>query len=337
MDPINFPPLRSTSASSLSVDGDDLIDGKQAGKNIGADLSARPINKMTKALTNYKSITAEECSVKVVAVKDDNFRQSSVKNAKSQEMASASRISETGSPDSAKKESIGFDLESEEVVKNLAAEIDAEQSTNVLLPDGWQMKEINNLGDIFIGMIVDDKEMPRISYVKKKNFYDCSLNVSILDYDYALRWKSDRTTAELKVRFEKAAYDELKSLMGEKIYDDFYWSVCVVSNPDMFVNHESKLAKHVKPVLEWGDERNNRKVVEKFLNGVFKSSEAAIQLYRFIEMFAVNKDLLKLAELCSENASHCLPADAVYDAWKSSKPTPRQFSKTAGSTIRKMT
>lgn len=297
MNPINFPPLRSTSASSLSVDGDDLIDGKQAAKNIGAGLSERPINKMTKALNNFKSITVEECSVKEVAVKGDNFRQSSVKNAKSQEMASASRISETGSPDSKKKESIGFDLESEEVVKNLAAEIDAEQSTNVLLPDGWQMKEINDLGDIFIGMIVDDKQMPRISYVIKKNFYERYLNVSILDYDDALLWKSDRETAGLEERFQKAAADKLKSLMGEKIYDDFYWSVCVVNNPDMFVNHESKLAGHVKPVLEWGDKRNNRKVVKKFLNGVFKSSEPAIQLYRFIEMFAVNKDLLKVAQL----------------------------------------
>ena len=297
MNPINLPPLRSTSASSLSVDGDDLIDGKQAAKNIGADLSERPINKMTKALNNFKSITVEECSVKEVAVKGDNFRQSSVKNAKSQEMASASRISETGSPDSKKKESIGFDLESEEVVKNLAAEIDAEQSTNVLLPDGWQMKGINDLGDIFIGMIVDDKQMPRISYVIKKIFYDRYLNVSILDYDDALLLKSDRETAGLEERFQKAAADKLKSLMGEKIYDDFYWSVCVVNNPDMFVNHESKLAGHVKPVLEWGDKRNNRKVVKKFLNGVFKSSEPAIQLYRFIEMFAVNKDLLKVAQL----------------------------------------
>lgn len=319
MNPINFPPMRSTSTSNLSVAGKDLVDCQQASKNIGAGLSERPIDKTAKALIKYKSITVEKCSVKEVATKDETFRQSSVKNAKSQEMASASRISETGSPDSAETESIGFDFESKEVVKNLAAEIDAEQSTDVLLPDGWQMKEINDAGDIFIGMIVDDNQMPRISFVKKMSFYDRSLNVRVLDYDYALVWKSDREAAEQKERFQKAAADELESMMGEKIYDDFYWSVCVVRNPGMFLNHESKLARHVNPVLEWGNKGNNRKVVEKFLNGKFKSSESAIQLYKFIEMFAVNKDLLKVAQLCSKNTSICLSPNAIYDTWKFAK------------------
>lgn len=319
MKPINFPALPSTSTVNLFVGGDAVTDCKQATTKIVAGSSAKPVDKMTKALTKYNSVAVEKCSVAEVVSKDNVFQKSSVKNAQPQEMASESKAAESGSPDSVGLESIGFDLESEEIVKNLVAEIKAEQSIKVLLPDGWQMKDINGPSDKFMGMIIDGNEMPRISCVKKMSYYEKFIRVNILSYEYALTWKSDREATELNERFQKAAADELKSLMGESVFENFCLSDCVVRNPGMFCNHEAKLARHVKPVLEWGNKENNKKVVESFLIGKFKSSEAAIQLYKFIEMFAVNKDLLKVAQLCSNNTSICLHPDAVYDTWKFAK------------------
>ena len=334
MNPIDFPATPSTSNANLSVDEATFMACKQAIRNIGAGSSERPSDKLTKALTKYKSITVEKYSVAEVASKDDIYRQSSVRNAMSQEMASESRIPESVS---AELDVIGFDLESVEVVENLVAEIRAKQSLDVPFPDGWQMKEIDDTVDKFIGMIHDANGMPRISCFKKTSFYDHCIRLRILSYDYALIRKYEMEADELNERFQKYAADELKRLMGERVFEDFRRSDSVVRTPGMFCNHQSKLARHVNPVLEWGNNGNNKKHVEKFLVGMFKNSETAIQLHKFVEMFVINKDLQLVAQLCSENTSLSLPADAVYDAWKSSKQKPHQFSKTAGSTTRKMT
>ena len=226
---------------------------------------------------------------------------------------------------------VGFDSESEEIVRNIAARMSKEMSASIPLPEGWVNRTDygqSNYSDHVRGLIIDNRGVPRISYFQKTSFYDPVLCPEILSYNRALEENSKLESFDAAAQHGKTAMDVLRNLMGEHILKAFTTCVDVFQIPHGHLHHEDKLLRHVNPVLDWFKMEDNRRSIEQFLNGKFKGTPAAIALNQFIEMFYTNNDLSLVASICRQCGSKVFsfpPPDFVYNKWKALKSTEADY------------
>ena len=254
---------------------------------------------------------------------DDVSVQPPAKSQKSQEKVLESESYESNSSFPTQSKVVGFDSESEEIVKNIAAKMSEEKSTRIPLPEGWVVTIDDVLENHKTGLIIDNSGMPRISYVHQARFFDSELRLQILSYDEAREKKSKVESFKAVEQLDTAAMDALRNLMGEQILNDFIKCVNMIEIPHMHLNRKNDLSGCVNPVLDWYKREDNSGSIEQFLlNSKFKGTPAAIALNQFIEMFVINDDLSLVAEICRECAAEGfqLP-DAVYKRWKALKST----------------
>ena len=193
---------------------------------------------------------------------DDASLQSAARSQKSQGMVSESMSYESNSSFPTKPKEVGFDSESEEIVKNIAAEMSEEMSACIPLPEGWlhridygQSKHPEQTR----GLIIDNHGVPRISYFKKIAIHECTLSPKILSYDRALEEKSEVVSFEAVAQLNTATMDVLRSLMGEQIFEDFKSCVGELQIPLPGFHPESKSPRRDNPILKWHRREDNRK------------------------------------------------------------------------------
>ena len=249
---------------------------------------------------------------------DDVSLQPPAQSQELQEMVLESISYESNSSFPTQSKVVGFDSESEEIVKNIAAKMSEEKSTRIPLPEGWVVTIDDVLENHKKGLIIDNSGMPRISYVHQARFFDSELRPQILSYDEAQEEKSKVESSKAVEQLDTAAMDALRNLMGEQIVNDFIKCVNMIEIPHMHLNRKGDLSRCVNPVLDWYKREDNSGSIEQFLlNSKFKGTPAAIALNQFIEMFVINDDVSLVAEICRESAAEGfqLP-DAVYNRWK---------------------
>ena len=254
---------------------------------------------------------------------DDVSLQPPAQSQELQEMVLESISYESNSSFPTQSKVVGFDSESEEIVKNIAAKMSEEMSTRIPLPEGWVVTIDNVESHHIIGSIIDNSGMPRILYWKKRRVHDCELVLRILSYDEAREEEKSKKAVAQRDTADTAATDALSNLMGEQIIEDLKKSVRVLHAPNLYFHPERNLPEHINPILDWYNREDNSRSVEQFLlSSKFKGTLAAIALNQFIEMFVINDDLSLVAEICRECAAEGfqLP-DAVYNRWKALKST----------------
>ena len=185
---------------------------------------------------------------------DDASLQSAARSQKSQGMVSESMSYESNSSFPTKPKEVGFDSESEEIVKNITAEMSEEMSACIPLPEGWlhridygQSKHPEQTR----GLIIDNHGVPRISYFKKIAIHECTLSPKILSYDRALEEKSRVESFEAVAQLNTATMDVLRSLMGEQIFEEFKSCAGELQLPLPGLHPESKSPRRDNPILEW--------------------------------------------------------------------------------------
>ena len=315
MQVINQAPCSAIVAASSNTDNSVRNTDDSVQKTVGVSLSGRPVVDTGKTMAEYTSIAVADSTYTNSINLAQPFLQPSAMSAKSLQTISEPMISELNASLPTVPDVAGFDAQSENEVKIIADKMLAEKSVDITLPDGWKIKQVYNRGDLINGLVVDSDGMPRIFYFHKVTLLGLDFTVSVLRYDIALIKQSEMRSLELTDRCENAAVAELKKLMGDKIFDDFCEADRIMLFPESYMNHESKLPKHVKPVLGWYNQGDNRGAVKRFL-GEFQGTESAIQLEKFIEMYDVSKSLFLVVALCEKYVSnkHC---NSVYDEWKS--------------------
>ena len=254
---------------------------------------------------------------------DDVSVQPPAKSQKSQEKVLESESHESNSSFPTKSQVVGFDSESEEIVKNIAAKMSEEMSTRIPLPEGWVVTIDDIESSQVMGSIIDNSGMPRISYLKKIFANDSVLIPRILSYDEAREEKSEKAAVAQCDTADTDAADALSNLMGEQIFEDLNASVRVLHTPNLYLHPERNLREHINPILDWYNREDNSRSIEQFLlNSKFKGTLAAIALNQFIEMFVIDDDLSLVAEICRECAAKGFQSpDAVYNRWKALKST----------------
>ena len=185
---------------------------------------------------------------------DDVSLQSTARSQKSQEMVSESMSYESNSSIPTKSKEVGFDAESEEIVKGIAAEMSEEISACIPLPEGWLHRidyGQSSHPEQTRGLIIDNHGVPRISYFKKMAIHECTLSPKILSYDRALEEKSRVESFEAVAQLNTATMDVLRSLMGEQIFEDFKSCVGELQFPRPGFHPKSKSPRRDNSILEW--------------------------------------------------------------------------------------
>lgn len=185
---------------------------------------------------------------------DDVSLQSTARSQKSQEMVSESMSYESNSSIPTKSKEVGFDAESEEIVKGIAAEMSEEMSACIPLPEGWLHRidyGQSSHPEQTRGLIIDNHGVPRISYLKKIAIHECTLSPKILSYDRALEEKSRVESFEAVAQLNTATMDVLRSLMGEQIFEDFKSCVGELQFPRPGFHPKSKSPRRDNSILEW--------------------------------------------------------------------------------------
>lgn len=185
---------------------------------------------------------------------DDVSLQSPARSQKSQEMVSESMSYESNSSIPTKSKEVGFDAESEEIVKGIAAEMSEEMSACIPLPEGWLHRidyGQSSHPEQTRGLIIDNHGVPRISYLKKIAIHECTLSPKILSYDRALEEKSRVESFEAVAQLNTATMDVLRSLMGEQIFEDFKSCVGELQFPRPGFHPKSKSPRRDNSILEW--------------------------------------------------------------------------------------
>ena len=185
---------------------------------------------------------------------DDVSLQSTARSQKSQEMVSESMSYESNSSIPTKSKEVGFDAESEEIVKGIAAEMSEEISACIPLPEGWLHRidyGQSSHPEQTRGLIIDNHGVPRISYLKKIAIHECTLSPKILSYDRALEEKSRVESFEAVAQLNTATMDVLRSLMGEQIFEDFKSCVGELQFPRPGFHPKSKSPRRDNSILEW--------------------------------------------------------------------------------------
>lgn len=220
-----------------------------------------------------------------------------------------------------------FLSESEEIVKTIAAKLEAEKSSNFSLPDGWGRVS----GDpvyphdcTFEGYIVDNNGMPRISYsqkdiiIKNPDIPACKPNQTIeealLSARLRLPWKAAilsrkrkcvmttrilsfehsstvQSLWKLGLQREKDAREDLEKLMGCQVAEILFEVQFIISSGRLDYNHVDSLTRHVNSILDWCNERNNKEKLFQFLRGKHRYTKLVTEVFRVVEMFVKNNDL----------------------------------------------
>lgn len=184
---------------------------------------------------------------------DDVSLQSPARSQKSQEMVSESMSYESNSSIPTKSKEVGFDSESEEIVKNTVAKMSEETSACIPLPEGWlHMIDYgqSSYPEQIRGLIIDNHGVPRISYFKKITIHKRTLSPKILSYDRALEEKSRVETVEGVAQLNTGTMGVLRSLMGEQIFKDFKSCVGELQLPRPGFHPKSKPPRRDNPILE---------------------------------------------------------------------------------------
>ena len=185
---------------------------------------------------------------------DDVSLQSPARSQKSQEMVSESMGYESNSSLPTQSKEAGFDAESEEIIKGIAAEMSEEMSACIPLPEGWLHRidyGQSSHPEQTRGLIIDNHGVPRISYLKKIAIRERTLSTKILSYDRALEEKSRVESFEAVAQLNTATMEVLRSLMGEQIFEEFKSCAGEMQLPLPGFHPESKSPRRNNPILEW--------------------------------------------------------------------------------------
>ena len=203
---------------------------------------------------------------------------------------------------------IGFDAESEGIVKNIVAKMEAENSIDITLPDGWIIKSMETGVFSVSWFIVDNNGMPRIECYDLK----CTLNYAlackperamaftILSFDCSVSVKDELESEEFTLQSEDAASEELKELLGCQVFENVKEVLDILMMPDLHLNHGEKLTRHIKPFIDWSNEEGNIQRGFQFLNGKHKNTDVVAKIRKISEIFVEKKDLPLIISICEK-------------------------------------
>ena len=291
-------------------------------KNIDSSSSDSPIGK---PLSDRNSVTTKKCLPEDV---EKQVNTNEEPHAESEEFRKTTSECMVFEPDLSVADEIvmiGFDAESEDIVKNIVTKMEAEKSIDIPLPDGWVIQSMETGSCSVSWFIVDNNGMPRIECCDLK----CTLKYAlarkperamafnILSFECSVLLKEDLTSYN-----EDAARDELEELLGCRVFENVYEVLKILMMPNFYQDHGEKLTCFIQPFIDWTNEEGNTQKLFQFLDGKHKNTDFAAKINAVGEVFIEKEGLPLIISIC-EKTTVCKKAktnanskEYVFLRWK---------------------
>lgn len=295
-------------------------------KHIVSSSSDRPNRK---PLSDRNSVTTIKCLPEEVENQVATTLQPHAESGEFLKTSSESMVFEPGLS-VADELIIGFDAESEGIVKKIVTKMEAENSIDIPLPDGWIKKSMET-GDFSVSWyIFDNNGMPRIECYNLTSTLkyalagkpERTLGFNIFSFDCSVSVKDELELEELTVQSEDAVREGLKELLGCQVFENVNEVLNILMMPNLYMDHGKKLTRHIKPFIDWSNETGNIQRLYQFLEGKDKNIDIVVKISAIVEIFIVNKDLPLIISIC-EKTTVCKNAktnaksnEFVFMKWK---------------------